>query len=168
MAIVKATYTKSKAAAKATIRYLVHRPGRDGRQARRELFGIDGVLAKSQAYRMIDEAKRGTAFFRLVISPDPNQEDMQKDLYLWEITTQTLLRLEERLHKDIPFLAVEHTDHTPHRHVHVVALVAGRLIPQDFKALREAATAAALLQRQERDLAREQKARDVEEAQWEC
>ena len=54
---------------------------------------------------MIDEAKRGTAFFRLVISPDPIREDVDRDLNLWEITTQTMLSLEERLGKDVHFVA---------------------------------------------------------------
>ena len=167
MAIVKATYTKSRAAAKAAIRYIQHRPGKDGSNVRRALFGNDGVMGRRQAYRMIDESAKGTRFYRIVISPDPATEDADKNLHLWEITEQTMVRLEERLQKPAAFVATEHNDHAPHRHVHVLAVVAGRLKKEDLQALREAATAAAGLQRTARDMAREQQAREREEAQWE-
>jgi hypothetical protein len=167
MAIVKATYTKQKAGAKASLRYIAHRPGKDGAKITRTLFGSDGVMSKRQAYRMIDEAEKGTVFFRIVISPDPAQEDTQKDLHLWEITEQTMLRLEERLHKQVQFVATEHNDHAPHRHVHVLALVAGRVNKQDLEALRETATQASQLQRKALDLALEQQRLEREEAQWE-
>ncbi len=167
MAIVKATYTKSREGAKASLRYIAHRPGKDGKRATRTLFGSDGVMGKWQAYRMIDEAKKGTVFFRMVISPDPQQEDTHQDLHLWDITEQTMLRLEERLQHEVSYVAAEHTDHAPHRHVHVLVLVTGRLTPQDFQALRETATAAAVLQRQGRDAARRLQEREREEAQWE-
>ncbi len=124
-------------------------------------------MGKQHAYHMIDEAKKGTVFFRMVISPDPQQEDTYKDLHLWDITEQTMLRLEERLQHEVSYVAAEHSDHAPHRHVHVLVLVTGRLTPQDFQALRETATAAALLQRKGRDLAVAQEAREREEAQWE-
>jgi hypothetical protein len=113
-------------------------------------------MERSQAYQMIDEAEKGSVFFRIVISPDPATEDTEKDLRLGEITAQTMLELAERLAKAVPYVAVEHDDHAPHRHVHVLALVKGRLNTQDFQALRETATEAALLQRQERDQQREQ------------
>jgi hypothetical protein len=162
MAIVKATYTRSKGGAKAAIRYIQHRPGREGEKATRELFGADGVVDRQEAYRMIDEAGKGSIFFRIVISPDPQTEDTEKDLRLAEITSQTMLHLADRLAKDIPYVAVEHDDHAPHRHVHVLALVKGRLNTQDFQALRTTATEAAQSQRRERDVAREQQ----EGGQW--
>jgi hypothetical protein len=127
MAIVKATYTKSKVGAKAAIRYIEHRPGREGEKVKRELFGSVGVLDRQQAYQMIDAAEKGSVFFRIVISPDPQTEDTYKDLFLHEITAQTMLRLAERLTKDVPYVAVEHDDHAPHRHIHVLACVKGRL-----------------------------------------
>jgi hypothetical protein len=68
MAIVKATYTKSRGGAKAAIRYIQHRPGKDGQKATRELYGADGGMERSQAYQMIDTAEKGTVFFRIVIS----------------------------------------------------------------------------------------------------
>jgi hypothetical protein len=166
MAIVKATYTKSSAGAKASIRYIEHRPGKDGEKVTRTLFGGDGRMGRWQANRMIDEAEKGSLFFRFVMSPDPKREDAGKDLYLRQITEQTMLKLEERLHTQITWVAAEHDDHAPHRHVHVVAIVPGRLQVQDFHAMRQTATEAALAQRYQRDRALGQQARE-KEAQWE-
>ena len=167
MAIVKVTsYTRNRGAAKATIRYITHRPGQDGKQATRSLYGIDGEVSKLDAYTMIDQAKRGSVYFRIVISPDPKAEDTSKDLYLSQITEQTILTLEERLKIQVPFVAAEHDDHAGHRHVHLLACAKARIDKPDLKALREAATKAALVQRQERDRAREANILAVEEAQW--
>jgi hypothetical protein len=167
MAIVKITsFTKSRGAAKASVRYITHRPGVDGRVTSRALYTFDGQVSKLDAYQMIDEAKRGANFFRIVISPDPEKEDAFKDLYLWQITEQTMLTLEERLKIQIPFIAAEHDDHTGNRHIHLLACAKARIEKQDLKALRDAATDVALGQRQERDLARAAKLRAVEEAQW--
>src|SRR5579872_3442635 len=101
MAIVKATYTKSRAGAKASVRYIEHRPGRDGEKVNRPLFNSDGLMGRWQAYHMIDESQQGSYFFRFVISPDPQSEDSDKDLHLRQITEQTMMSLEERLHHQI-------------------------------------------------------------------
>ena len=153
MAVVTATFTKSRGGAKASIRYIAFRPGRNGEEMSRQLFGHDGALSLFQADRIVDEAKKGTNFFRLVLSPDPEQEDRLKDLDMWEFAKQTILKLEGRLKKEIQFVAAEHNDHTPIRHVHVIALIPGKLNVADLEALRMAATQVALFQRQERDLA---------------
>src|SRR2546423_12278499 len=167
MAIVKATYTKSRRGAKASIRYIEHRPGKDGEKITRTLFGSDGGMGRWQAYRMIDEADKGSYFYRFAISPDPKGEDTSKDLFLREVTEQTMLRLEEQLQKEVSWVAAEHNDHAPHRHVHVVAVVPGRLQVHDFQALRQTATQAGLAQRQERDLVRQMQKQKEQEAQWE-
>jgi hypothetical protein len=167
VAVVKANYVKrvkwDKARAKATIRYITHRRDMDNKTVTRDLMGFDGLLTKEQVYRMIDEAKRGTIFYRLVISPDPRKEDKYKDLSLSEITLSTIYKLEERLGRQVQFVAAEHDDHSPHRHAHLLVLVTGRrLTKEDFKALRQEATDQALFQRRMRDLARpwqEQQAR---------
>src|SRR5512143_2124218 len=102
MAIFKASYTKHKGAAKAHIRYIQHRPGKDGTRITRDLYNNDGVLRRQQAYRFIDTAEKGSVFFRFMISPDPVEEDTKaKDLYLPDITIQTMQTLESRLHKEI-------------------------------------------------------------------
>src|SRR5437879_682669 len=155
MAIVKASYTKNSGGAKASIRYIEHRPGKDNTKINRILFGMDGAMGRWEAYRMIDEAEKGSLFFRFVISPDPAKEDTEKDLFLREITEKTMLSLEERLHRDVQWVASIHDDHAPHRHVHIVAVVPGRLYAQDFQSMRKTATEEGVAQRQERDLAKE-------------
>ena len=167
MAFVKATYTKSGAGAKASIRYIEHRPGKDGEKITRTLFNSDGLIGRWQANRMIDEAAKGSVFFRFVISPDPKREDIGKDLFLREITEPTMMSLEERLNKQIQWVAAEHDDHAPHRHIHVIAIVPGRLQVQDFHTMRQTATAAALEQRRHHDLVQQQQAQQREAAQWE-
>ncbi len=167
MAIVKATYTKSSGGAKASIRYIEHRPGKEGAKITRTLWGIDGAMERREAYRMIDAAEKGSIFFRFVISPDPQQEDTGKDLYLREITERTMMRLEDRFEKHLQWVAATHDDHAPHRHVHILALVPGRLQVQDFQLMRKTATEAALQQRKERDLMQEMQKKKEQEAQWE-
>src|SRR5689334_18053860 len=101
-------------------------------------------MGRWQAYRMIDEADKGSYFFRFVMSPDPKGEDSGKDLFLRQITEQTMLSLEEQLQKQIQWVAVIHDDHAPHRHMHIVAVVPGRLQVQDLQAMRTTATETAL------------------------
>jgi len=167
VAIVKANYTKKAGAAKASIRYIEHRPGKEGERITRALFGSDGLMGRDAAYEMIDSAKKGSIFFRFVMSPDPNTEDTEQDLHLRDITKSTMNKLEERLGKPVSWVAAIHADHAPHRHVHIVAVVKGRLQAQDFQGMRQTATEAGLAQRRELDLAREHKEREQKEAQWE-
>src|SRR2546427_6437930 len=115
MAIVKATYTKSSAGAKASIRYMEHRPGKDNEKITRTLFGSDGLMGRWEAYRMIDEAEQGSNFFRIILNPDVQTEDTKRDLSLREVTQRTIHGLEERLHKAVSWVAVVHDDHTPQR-----------------------------------------------------
>src|SRR5437868_1606353 len=101
MAIVKATYTKSRAGAKASLRYIQNRPGKDNEKQTRTLFTSDGLIGRWQAYQMIDAAEQGSFFFRFVMSPDPQAEDTNKNLFLREITQKTMQSLEERLQKQV-------------------------------------------------------------------
>src|SRR3712207_783617 len=152
MAIVKASFTRSRGAAKAYVKYITHRPGKEGERTRRELFNLEGQLTKRQAYQAIDRGGRKTVFYRIVISPDPKVEDTLKDLDLRDITEHTMMQLQDRLKgTTIQFLAAIHADHTSKRHVHVLALVPGRLSREELQLLRTAATEAALSQRQDRD-----------------
>jgi hypothetical protein len=152
MAIVKASYTKSRGGAKASIRYIAHRPGKEGAEITRNLFGIDGLMGREHAYRFIDEAEEGSLFYRFIVSPDPELEDTRRDLHLRDMTEKTMRVLERRLKQEIAWVAAEHDDHAPNRHVHVVAVVKRKLHIPDFQAMRERATEAALFQRRERDL----------------
>src|SRR5579885_2745528 len=116
MAIVKASYTQRGGVAKASIRYIESRPGKDGIRMVRTLFNADGKMGRQEAYQMIDEAGKGSYFFRLVISPDPNREDTDRDLSMREITEKTMASLEARLNTSLQWVAAIHADHAPHRH----------------------------------------------------
>jgi hypothetical protein len=164
MAIVKNNYVKRGRGqidrVKASLRYITHRPGKDKERMYRELFGHDGVMDKQQAYRMFDEAQKGTIFFRLVISPDPKREDTFRDLHMREIAKKTIQHLEEKLNLqgEIQFVAAIHNDHTWIRHIHAIALVPKKLTKEEFqvfKDLWQAATEEAQSQRQQLDQVRE-------------
>jgi hypothetical protein len=166
MAIFKATYTKSGAGAKANIRYIQNRTGKDNAKITRTLWGIDGKMERREAYRMLDEAEPGSVFYRLVINFDPATEDTDKDIALREITEQTMFTLEDRFRRHIQWVASTHDDHTPLRHVHILAILPKRLQVYDLQALRRVATEAALAQRREKDRALEQRQQAQEGAQW--
>jgi len=156
MAIVKASYTRNGRKAKASVRYIEHRPGRDGAKLWRTLFNADGKVKRREAYTMIDQAATGSYYVRLVISPDPTSEDRDRHLALRELTEKTIASLEVRFQHQLQWVAAVHADHASHRHVHVIAIVPERLHVQDFQRLRSAATEAALQQVQHLALAREQ------------
>ncbi len=114
---------------------------------------------------MIDQAIEGSTYFRVKISPDPKKEDMEHDLLLRDITAK-IMALEEKLGKPVSWVAAIHDDHTPIRHIHVLAVTKARLLP--VQAIIQEATAACLEQRKELDLAREKKReQERQEAQWE-
>lgn len=164
MAIIKATFTKKITGAKASVRYIEHRPGQDGARASRILFGKEGTLTRQEAYQQMDAAARvkRCTFYRIVISPDQRTEDSQRDLKLPEVTSRTMQTLEEQVKMSIQWVAAEHVDHAPHRHVHVVAVVPRKLEAHELQALRKTASQACLEQRQERDHLREQQGRGEE------
>lgn len=158
MAIFKANYVKrgktAKALTKASVRYMQHRPGKDGERIARDLFGSDGVMERDEAYQMIDEAAKGSFFYRFVLSPDPKKEDRNHDLDMRDIARQTILALEERLGTSILWVGAIHDDHAPHLHAHLIAIVPQKLNVKDFEILRQATTEAALEQRHFLDLIR--------------
>src|SRR6266571_9432459 len=127
MAIVRASYTRNGRMAKASVRYIENRPGRDGAKLRRTLFQADGKVERKEVYTMIDQAARGSYFFRLVISPDPKREDSDKNLALRELTEKTITSLEDRFQRYLQWVAAVHADHADHRHVHAIAIVPERL-----------------------------------------
>lgn len=165
MAIVKASYTRTGRAAKASVRYIENRPGKDGGRVVRTLFNADGKLARGDAYTMIDQADKHSYFFRLVISPDPEREDNGKTLSLQAITETTMQSLEARLHQPLQWVATIHADHAEHRHIHAIAIVPARLNVQDFQRMRSAATQEAQEQRRQLDLARELRERSQEQSE---
>ena len=156
MAIVKANYTRQGSVAKASVRYIENRPGKDGARVVRTLFNADGKVGRADVYTMIDQADKHSYFFRLVISPDPQREDSDKNLRLRELTELTIKSLEDRFQRPLQWVAAIHADHTEHRHIHAIAIVPERLQVPDFQQMRSAATEEALAQRRHLDLAREQ------------
>src|SRR5258708_28968665 len=140
MAIIKANYTLKGGSAKASVRYIENRPGRDGAKLWRTLFNADGKVERREVYTMIDQADKHSYFFRLVISPDPKREDSDKNLALREITERTIQSLEDRFKRPLQWAATIHDDHAEHRHIHAIAIVPQRLNVQDFQRLRSAAT----------------------------
>ena len=158
MAIVKANYTRSRGKAKAMLRYITHRPEQEGEKITRTLFGPDGERRKAEFYQMID-AQKGMTYFHIKINFHPKREDTRRDLDLRSITKHTMRALEERLNRRIGFIAAEHTDHSPLRHIHAIAMIklkrGERLTREDFKAMRDSASEKALVQRKARDLVRQ-------------
>src|SRR5437588_6945241 len=167
MAVFVMNFTHSVGAAKANIKYIQHRPGNDSAKVTRTLFGWDGALGRYEAYRMVDEAEKGSSYFRIKISPDPKTEDTKRDLSLREVTETIMQTFEERIQRAVQWVAAEHDDHTPKRHVHVLAVSRGRLYREDLQAIIQKATEVCLEQRHALDLAREQQAHGREEAAWE-
>src|SRR6266705_4454425 len=163
MAIVKATYTRKGRAAKAAVRYIENRPGKDGARIVRTLFTADGKVERGEAYAMIDQANKNSYFFRLVISPDPQREDKDKNLSLREITERTIQSLENRFGRPLQWVAAIHADHAEHRHIHAIAIVPERLNVQDFQRMRSAATEEALAQLRHLALVREAHERSQEQ-----
>jgi hypothetical protein len=152
MAVVRANYVKrgagERATAKANIRYIQARPGRDKEQRTRTLFGAAGFLSRYEAYQFIDEgAKQGRYFYRLKLSPDPEREDSQRDLNMQKLTRQMMRRLEKRLGTGLPWAAALHDDHTDIRHVHILAAIPRRLLPYELEFLIREATQLSLAQR---------------------
>jgi len=165
MAIVKANYTQKGRTAKASVRYIENRPGKDGARVVRTLFNADGKVGRADVYTMIDQADKNSYFFRLVISPDPKREDSDKNLSLREITERTIQSLEDRFQKPLQWVAAVHADHTDTRHIHAIAIVPERLNVQDFQRMRSAATEEALEQRRHLDLSREARERSQEQSE---
>lgn len=169
MAVVVLNFCKKgageRALAKANIKYIEMRRGKDGAKIQRALFTATGQITRQQAYTLIDQAEKGSTFFRIKISPDPKTEDAHDDLLLQEITAQTL-DIEERIGKSISWVAAIHDDHTDKRHIHVLAVTKARKLPA--RDMIQAATDACLEQRRELDLSRQpEKARGEEGRIWE-
>ena len=175
MAIVKNNYVKQngreKASAKASVRYIQNRRGADKAKSSRTLFSGEGAIERYGAYRIIDDAEKGSVFFRFIVSPDSKTEDTNRDLHLRDVTAQTMLRFEEHIKQQVQWVAAVHADHSPYRHVHILAVVPKRLERAEFQTLpqelRQAATTACLEQRQELDRTIIQQEQGREEAAWE-
>ena len=116
----------AKAEALETLGYNGTRPGKEEEEIDRKLFGHGGEYTSDQALQMIDEAPGNTYFFRMIVSPDPNSENKDRNLDLRLITTQLVEWLEGRLDREISFIGAEHNDHTDIPHIHSIALIQRR------------------------------------------
>jgi hypothetical protein len=157
MAIVKATYTRSRGGAKASISYIQRRPGKDREKITRTLFGRAGAMGRLEAESLIDEAQDGSFFYRFVLSPDPVGEDTRRDLNMQELTYKTMQSLEKRLQTQLLWVAALHAEHAPNRHCHIIAALPRKLSVKDFARLRFEATRASLAQRRALDFGQEHK-----------
>ena len=152
MAVFRVTSrTWNRQAAKASVKYFAHahRRAEEPTGKPRQLFGRDGEpLTKQQAYRMIDTARGNTTFFRIALSPDRKGEDKNKDLDLSALTEATMMQLQDLFpNQDISYIAAVHTN-TDNRHVHILAMVPAKRIPEkDLRLLIDTATAEARAQR---------------------
>jgi hypothetical protein len=154
MAVVKANYVRKgiseRVTAKANIRYIQERPGRDKEKLTRPLFNNAGVLGRLEAYQFIDEeGRKGRYFYRLKLSPDPVKEDTKRDLNMQKLTRQMMLSLEKRFKTTIPWAGALHDDHTDKRHVHILAAIPRRLQKFELEALIKEATTICREQRRE-------------------
>src|SRR5947209_6144662 len=133
MAIFKVSrYTRKGGEAKQTIRYNQNRKGKDGAKIVRTLWGWGGKIERTEAYELIDEAERRSYFYRIILNFDPKTEDTHKDMYLRTITEKTMRGFEERLGTQFQFIAATHDDHSPLRHVHILAILPRRLDRDDL------------------------------------
>jgi hypothetical protein len=96
MAVVKVNYIRNRKGrpmrtiAKETLSYMECRPGENKEEMTRTFFSWGGELSEEQGMGIIDNAPKGTRFWRIMVSPDPKTEDTKKDLDLWQITKYTL------------------------------------------------------------------------------
>jgi hypothetical protein len=171
MAVIKANYVRrgkvGNAKAKDNVRYIQHRPDKDNERVMRPLFTNDSPMTRLEAYQFIDEAPKGTHFYTVILSPDPEKEDTYKDLDMRQITTITMQAIEEIVKTPVIWVAAVHDDHTDNNHVHALAAVNRRLDKPDLARLIEVATEACREQRLELDRSRERQERERGGEEWE-
>jgi hypothetical protein len=150
--------------ANAHLSYIVHRKGRNGETMERQLFNNTGDDVGKEYVNRLIEASRGKNIFKFILNFDPKLEDTFRDLDLRSITHHVMLKVKEIMQQDFEWVAVMHNDHgrprfdgTPKRHIHSMVFVNGRLEKHHLAMLREVAHEQALKQRQQLDLAREQR-----------
>jgi hypothetical protein len=176
MAVVKTNYDRrgkvGNAKAKDNVRYIQHRPDKDHERVMRPLFTSDGPMTRHEAYQFIDEAPKGTKFFTIIISPDPEKEDTHKDLDMRALTITTMQTIEEIIAAQgittpVVWVAAVHDDHTDKNHVHVLASIQGRIDKPDLDRIREATTNACLEQRRELDRVLSRQVQEQKQDGWE-
>ena len=142
-------------AARKHLHYIVTRKSENGQEMRRQLFSREGDVDYEYALNLIETQR--AHIFKIILNFDPIKEDTKRDLNLELITRLVIIKLQERLGKDIEFVAVLHDNHgnlhnSKHlRHIHSMVFTNSRIEKSDIKALRWQATKRALSQRRDRD-----------------
>jgi hypothetical protein len=171
MAVVKTNYVRrgkvGNAKAKDNVRYIQHRAGKDKERVMRPLFTSDGPMTRLEAYQFIDAAPKGTHFYTVIINPDPEQEDTDKDLDMRTIARTTMQTIAAIVDTPVLWVAAVHDDHTDKNHVHALAALPRRLDTPELNRIREETTDACLEQRRELNRSREYHAREQEQEAWE-
>lgn len=154
--IVRHSFTRRRATARAGLRYYQMRPRGDG-EGPRQLFTGEGTVSRDEAYRLLDahQPPRGYLAHRLLLSP--SAEECPADLRA--LTARVLDRLAREKGQALHWVAVEHRN-TAHPHVHVVLCGGGerdgqaaevRLGRADYATLREEGAAHCRVETQVRD-----------------
>src|SRR4029450_10716786 len=171
MAVVKAHFDRrgkvGNAKAKDNVRYIQHRPDKDKEPVMRPLFTNDSAMTRLEAYQFIDEAPKGTHFYTVIINPDPEREDTQKDLDMRQIAITTMQTIAAIVDTPVIWVAAVHDDHTDKNHVHALAALPRRLEKPDLDRIREETTTVCLEQRRELDRSRERLIREREQGDCE-
>lgn len=136
--VVKASYTRSAAEAKGSVRYMQHRQSDLGEREARPLFGRDGELSRQEAYERLEQAGEApgkTYYYRLVFNPGEGHLDLDEDgRRAW--AAEVMSRVEAQGVQVREWVAVSHTDQGEHDHVHVVAALSRTLQKNELADLR--------------------------------
>jgi hypothetical protein len=151
MAVVIAKYTRDRAEAKRLIWLMQNRCNKEHEKITTTLFDWNAATERKYAYQMINEAGKGSYFYRFVINPDPEKEDKNHDLYLRELTEHTLLGVDKQVGQPVPWVAAEHGEHVEKRHVIVIAILKRRLNRENLVSITKTATEDAAFQRRSQD-----------------
>jgi len=143
--------------AKGHVRYAVHRCNEHGQHQYREVWDGEGRVGKQGAYARLDQVQPSDYVYRLMLSPNPEHQDLggRLDLRLW--TQRIMAQLKQDLGRGVDWFAVSH-DNPDHRHVHVVAVTHRRLEVGHLRSMRASGDREAAAQ--QRDRPRERGRRD--------
>lgn len=141
MAIVKAFYRAS-AKGGATysgnmISYITSRENTQGEAQERPAFSSEyDYISASEAIKEVAEME-GKYHYHVILNPGDEQTDV--DLAEW--TKETMSNLQDRHDEKVAggnfkWIAVEHSDHSDHDHVHVIIVTDTKLDKDDLSAMR--------------------------------
>ena len=114
--ILRHTFTRSRDAARAGLRYYQLRP-RGEEEPPRQIFDRERTLTRAEAHRLLDEHQVGGGYLvhRLMLSPEAGETPAD----LRAMARRTLRQLEHEKGAALHWVAVEHHN-TAHPHVHIL------------------------------------------------